>query len=160
MAKAYYIPLELTNNTIITEEYENCKVCWSKIGNRKVKSILIPSTKEQYYEYMRYEWRENKRQQRHGGNEQSIDRICDVYEVELKDDFDLEDSVMRKLLSYALREEMLKLSDKDRKILIMSSEGISEKSIGEAVGLSPKGVNKRKNSLFTILREGLNRANI
>lgn len=62
MAKAYYIPLELTNNTIITEEYENCKVCWSKIGNRKVKSILIPSTKEQYYEYMRYEWRENKRQ--------------------------------------------------------------------------------------------------
>ena len=42
----------------------------------------------------------------------------------------------------------------------MSSEGISEKSIGEAVGLSPKGVNKRKNSLYTILREDLNRANI
>lgn len=83
-----------------------------------------------------------------------------MYELELKDDFDLEDSVMRKLLSYALREELLKLSDKDRRILIMSSEGISEKSIGEAVGLSPKGVNKRKNSLYTILREGLNRANI
>ena len=48
--KQYYIPLERTPETVITEEYKDCEVRWSKIGCRKVRTILIPATKEQYYE--------------------------------------------------------------------------------------------------------------
>ena len=45
--KNYYIPLEITPETIITEEYRNSEVHWSKIGCRKVRTILIPATKEE-----------------------------------------------------------------------------------------------------------------
>lgn len=42
--KHFYIPLELTPETVITEEYKDCEVRWSKIGCRKVRTILIPAT--------------------------------------------------------------------------------------------------------------------
>jgi len=44
--KRFYIPLELTPETVITEEYKDCEVRWSKIGCRKVRTILIPANKE------------------------------------------------------------------------------------------------------------------
>ena len=63
--KKYYIPLEITPETIITKEYTNSEIHWSRIGNRMVRTILIPATEEQYLEYMRPLWREDKRRQRH-----------------------------------------------------------------------------------------------
>lgn len=33
--KKYYIPLELTSENVITEEYKDCEVRWSKIGCRR-----------------------------------------------------------------------------------------------------------------------------
>ena len=60
----YYIPMEVKKDTIITPEYESAPRQWSKIGNRMVRTILIPATKEQYEAYMQPEWKENKRQQR------------------------------------------------------------------------------------------------
>lgn len=158
MTEKYYIPLELTIDNVIPEEYQNCKICWSKIGNRKIKAILIPATKEQYYAYMRPEWREDKRKQRHGVYEKSVDEACDVYELELKDDFNLEDNVISKLLLSTVAKEMSNWSDKDRKILSMLLEGASERYIGETVGMSQKGVNKRKHVLLDKLRSILENA--
>lgn len=60
----YYIPLEVKEGTIITKEYEAAPRMWSKIGNRKVRTILVPATEEQYKVYMQPEWKEDKRQQR------------------------------------------------------------------------------------------------
>lgn len=60
----YFIPLEVKEGTIITKEFEDAPRTWSKIGNRRVRTILIPATKEQYEAYMRPEWKEDKRQQR------------------------------------------------------------------------------------------------
>lgn len=60
----YFIPLEVKEETIITKEFEDAPRMWSKIGNRKVRTILVPATKEQYEAYMRPEWKEDKRQQR------------------------------------------------------------------------------------------------
>ena len=54
----YFIPLEVKEGTIITKEYEEAPRQWSKIGNRKVRTILIPATKEQYEAYMRPEGKE------------------------------------------------------------------------------------------------------
>ena len=51
--KKFFIPLELTPETVITEPYKDCEVRWSKIGCRMVRTILIPATEEQYRAYMR-----------------------------------------------------------------------------------------------------------
>ena len=55
--KRWYIPMEVTDKTVFTTEYENAPRKWSKIGNRMVRTILIPATKEQYEAYMRPQWK-------------------------------------------------------------------------------------------------------
>lgn len=153
--KKYYIPLGLTSETVITEEYKDCEVRWSKIGCRKVRTILIPSTKEQYYEFMRPLWREDKHQQRHGADKISADKAWDDYELEVPDDFDLEKEVVKKELLAALRHELAALQEIDRTILLMLADGSSEAATGKAVGLSQKAVNKRKHKLYALLKEHL-----
>ena len=153
--KQYYIPLERTPETVITEEYKDCEVRWSKIGCRMVRTILIPATEEQYRAYMRPLWREDKRQQRHGADEESVDRARDDYELEVPDDFDLEESILKKERLMALRRELAALQDIDRTILTMIADGFSEAAVGESVGLSQKAVNKRKHKLFALLQDRL-----
>lgn len=55
----------------------------------------------------------------------------------------------------ALWSHIGELSEENQIILTMFSEGASEREIAEAVGLSQKGVNKRKKALFELLRENL-----
>ncbi len=153
--KRFYIPLELTPETVITEKYKDCEIRWSKIGCRKVRTILIPATKEQYYEFMRPLWREGKRQQRHGTDEVSADRAQDDYELAVPDDFNLEEEVVKEELLAALRQELAALQDIDRTILVMIADGASEAATGKAVGLSQKAVNKRKHKLYALLKEHL-----
>ena len=153
--KRYFIPLELTPETVITEQYKNCEVRWSKIGCRRVRTILIPATEEQYRAYMRPLWREDKRQQRHGADETSADRAQDDYELEVPDDFDLEKIVLKKELLIALRRELAALQDIERTILLMVANGHSETAIGKAVRLSQKAVNKRKHKLYALLQDRL-----
>ena len=129
--KQYYIPLELTPETVITEAYKDCEVRWSKIGCRKVRTVLIPATEEQYREYMRPLWREDKRQQRHGADEVSADKVRDDYEVEVPDDFNLEEEVVKEELLAALRHELAALQDIDRTILLMIADGSSEAATGK-----------------------------
>ena len=153
--RKYYIPLELTPETVITEPYKDCEVRWSKIGCRRVRTILVPATEEQYYEFMRPLWREDKRQQRHGADETSADRAWDDYELEVPDDFDLEELILKKEQLTALRRELAALQDIDRTILTMIANGFSEAAVGESVGLSQKAVNKRKHKLFALLQDRL-----
>ena len=154
-SKKYFIPLEVTSETIITEEYKNCAIRWWKIGNRMVRAILIPATKEQYYEFMRPLWREDKRQQRHGADEISADKAQNDYELEVPDDFNLEEEVVKEELLAALRHELAALQDIDRTILLMIADRSSEAATGKAVGLSQKAVNKRKHKLYALLKEHL-----
>lgn len=153
--RQYYIPLEVTPETIISEEYKNCQTCWSRIGSRMVRTILIPATEEQYRAYMRPLWREGKHQQRHAADEVSVEKAHDDYDLELEDDFDLEEAVLKKELLTALRHELAALQDIDRTILLMIAGGSSEAAVGKAVGLSQKAVNKRKHRLYALLKEHL-----
>lgn len=66
--KQYYIPMEVNETSkefIIANGYNlsTDAVC-TKIGHRTVRAIMIPATKEQYLEYMRPLWREDKQGQR------------------------------------------------------------------------------------------------
>lgn len=175
----YFIPLEVKEGTIITKEYENAPRQWWKIGNRKVYAILVQVTKEQYEAYMRPEWKEDKRQQRlvekrrkrekaqeERREDQSVqgwdtpvsyERLCETeygFPEETRQE-SLDEILEKEELMEALRQELAKLEALDRTILQMASNGISEAAIGREVGLSQKGVNKRKQRLLEQLREQL-----
>lgn len=149
--KSYYIPLEVTEGTVITPEYDNAPVYGFKIGNRRVRVILIPASKDVYDAYMRPEWREDKRKQRHASQESSLEEIRDIYELEPADDVNLEDIVIKEELLKVLRRELDQLKEIDHIILDMFSQGYSESKIASAVGLSQKGVNKRKHRVLDYL---------
>lgn len=153
--KKFFIPLELTPETVITEPYKDCEVRWSKIGCRMVRTILIPATEAQYRAYMRPLWREDKRQQRHGDDEVSADKFSDEFELEPECDFNLEEVVLKKELLAALRRELAALQDVDQTILTMIANGFSEAAVGKSVGLSQKAVNKRKHKLYALLQDRL-----
>lgn len=175
----YFIPLEVKEGTIITKEYENAPRQWWKIGNRKVYAILVQVTKEQYEAYMRPEWKEDKRQQRlvekrrkrekaqeERREDQSVqgwdtpvsyERLCETeygFPEETRQE-SLDEILEKEELMEALRQELAKLEALDRTILQMASNGISEAAIGREVGLSQKGVNKRKQRLLEQLQEQL-----
>lgn len=62
--KQYYIPMEVNSTTIKDFGINPADVEWTRIGHRRVRVIMVPATKEQYYEYMRPLWAEDKRRQR------------------------------------------------------------------------------------------------
>ena len=66
--KQYYIPLEVNETSkefFIANGFNlSTEAVWTKIGHRTVRAIMIQVTKEQYLEYMRPLWREDKQGQR------------------------------------------------------------------------------------------------
>ena len=144
--KQHYIPMEVTAETIKDFGINPADVVWTRIGNRKARVIMIPVTEEQYYEYMRPLWREDKRQQRQEPPV-SLDKLYEDTEYEAADtDSDLEANVMKKMLI----EELHKALDME-----MYSKNHSEAEIGQAIGMSQKGVNKRKHKVLLKLNTRL-----
>ncbi len=115
--KQYYIPMEVTAETIKDFGINPADVVWTKIGNRKARVIMIPVTEEQYYEYMRPLWREDKRQQRQEPAV-SLDKLYEETEYEVADtDSDLEADVMKKMLIDELHKALDELEEIDRTIM-------------------------------------------
>ena len=177
--KRYYIPMEITRDTIITEEYKDCEIRLLRIGNRLVRAIPIPATKEQYEAYMRPIWKEDKRQQRlaekrrkreqaqeeHRADRSvqgwdtpvSFEQLCETeYGFPRENRQDSPEEILEKEeLLEAMRRELAKLEELDLTILQMAIQGVSEAAIGREVGLSQKGVNKRKHRILEQLRNQL-----
>ena len=142
--KQHYIPMEVTAETIKDFGINPADVVWTRIGNRKARVIMIPVSEEQYYEYMRPLWREDKRQQRQEPAV-SLDKLYEETEYEVADtDSDIEADVMKKMLI-----------EIDRTIMEMYSKNHSEAEIGQAIGMSQKGVNKRKHKVLLKLNTRL-----
>ena len=153
--KKYFIPMEVTTETIkefgIKPEY----VQWTKIGNKPVKVIMVPSTKEQYYEYMRPLWREDKRQQRQEPMA-SLDKLYEETEYEISDkDINIEEMLTKKFLIKELHKALDELEEIDRIIMKMYSRNCTETEIGQAIGMSQRGVGKRKQRILLKLRTRL-----
>ncbi len=153
--KQHYIPMEVTPETIKDFGINPADVVWTRIGNKPKKVIMIPVSEEQYKAYMRPLWREDKRQQRQEPIA-SLDKMYEETEYEAADtDSDLEADVMKKVALDALYQELDKLEELDRIIMEMYSQDHSEAEIGRAIGMSQKGVNKRKQKIFRTLRTSL-----
>ena len=153
--KQYYIPMEVTAETIKDYGINPADVVWAKIGNRKKRVVMIAATEEQYYEYMRPLWREDKRQQRQEPMA-SLDKMYEETEYEAADtESDLEADIMKKMLIDELHKALDELEEIDRTIMEMYSNNHSEAEIGQAIGMSQKGVNKRKHKVLMKLNTRL-----
>ena len=153
--KQYYIPMEVTAETIKDFGINPADVVWAKIGNRKKRVVMIAATEEQYYEYMRPLWREDKRQQRQEPMA-SLDKMYEETEYEAADtESDLEADIMKKILIDELHKALDELEEIDRTIMEMYSNNHSEAEIGQAIGMSQKGVNKRKHKVLIKLNTRL-----
>lgn len=153
--KKYFIPMEVTPETIKEFGIKSEDVQWTKIGNKPVKVIMVPSTKEQYYEYMRPLWREDKRQQRQESMA-SLDKLYEETEYEIADkNTNIEEMLTKKFLIKELHKALEELEEIDRIIMKMYSRNCTETEIGQAVGMSQRGVGKRKQRILLKLRTRL-----
>ena len=153
--KKYFIPMEVTTETIKEFGIKPQDVQWTKIGNKPVKVIMVPSTKEQYYEYMRPLWREDKRQQRQESMA-SLDKLYEETEYEISDkNTNIEEMLTKKFLIKELHKALNELEEIDRIIMKMYSRNCTETEIGQAVGMSQRGVGKRKQRILLKLRTRL-----
>ncbi len=152
--RKYYIPMEVTAEIIRDFGINPAEVIWAKIGNQKLRAVMIPVSKEQYYEYMRPLWREAKRIQRQK-SAVSLDELYENTEYEAPDDTDLESAIMKKLLITELHKALDELDEADRTIMEMYAEKCSETEIGHAIGMSQRGVNKRKKKILMRLNSRL-----
>lgn len=164
--KQYYIPMEVNETSkefIIANGFNlSTDAVWTKIGHRTVRAIMIPATKEQYLEYMRPLWREDKQAQRASKQEDkrkmlpvSLDQLYENTEYEMSDEADLEESLIKQEMLKELHAALDELEEMDRTIMKMFGDGATEKQIAEVVHLSQKGVNKRKKRVFVQLKTRL-----
>lgn len=152
--KQHYIPMEVTAGTIKDFGINPADVVWTKIGIRRVRVIMISVSEEQYYEYMRPVWREDKRQQRQEPMA-SLDKMYEETEYEAAGTTDLETNVMKQIVIDELHKALDELEEIDRTIMDMYSHNHSEAEIGQAVGMSQRGVGKRKQRILLKLRTRL-----
>lgn len=153
--KQHYIPMEVTAETIKDFCINPADVVWTRIGNKPKRVVMIPATEEQYKNYMRPLWREDKRQQRQELMA-SLDKMYEETEYEAADtDSDLEADIMKKLMIDELHKALDELEEIDRTIMDMYSHDHSEAEIGQAIGMSQKGVNKRKHKVLLKLNNRL-----
>lgn len=152
--KQYYIPMEVTAETIKDFGINPADVVWAKVGSRRKRVVMVPATEEQYKEYMRPLWREDKRLQRQEPVS-SLDKMYEETEYEAADTSDLEADIMKAIMIYELHKALGELEGIDRIILEMYSQNRSETEIGQVVGMSQKGVNKRKHKVLLKLKSRL-----
>lgn len=161
-SKQYFIPMEVTSETIKDFNLSTENVQKSRIGNKSVKVIMVPATKEQYKEYMRPLWREDKRKQRASKAEDvvkmqplSLNQLFEDTEFEVSAGVNLETNLMKKLLIEELHKALDELEDIDRTIMLMLAQNFTESQIGQAVGMSQRGAGKCKQRILKKLRERL-----
>ena len=158
--KQYFIPMEISTQTDkrfakahgFTEEDIKS---W-KIGNRSTCVILIPCNEEEYRAYMRPIWKDMKAEERKKRyfeenkiTETSIEKLSDDYGLDIEDTSVDQD---KEILLMELKELLRTMEELDQQIVELYLSGHSEAAIGVEVGMSQKGVNKRKTKIFEIIK--------
>ena len=154
--KQYFIPMEIRTPTdkrfAKAHGYTEDDFKWWKIGNRLTRAILIPCTEAEYRAYMRPIWKDMKAEERKKKyfeeneiTETSIDKLSNDYGLEIEDTSIDQD---KELLLMELKELLQTMEELDQQIVELYLNGYSESAIGIEVGMSQKGVNKRKFKIF------------
>jgi len=147
-----------------------------RIWEVEIGGELIRVTEEVYRAYKRPRWAEHKRNERETrcvdengnrcmkpcskcnkkriGKPLSLDRLQESG-IDIPDGEDAATTAERNLLIAELRVALDELCILDRRIAVLFGDGKAEREIAMAVGLSQKGVNKRKAKIFARLKERL-----
>lgn len=133
-SKKYEIPMEVTNETIRDYGIDLSKVVWTKIGNKKVRAYMVPCTEEQYYEYMRPLWREDKNAQNRQAME-SLEKMAEDLDFDPASVFSVEESVVGDLVLEALIERLNNIGSEYGDIFKLIYEGGKTETVQKALGL-------------------------
>ena len=133
-SKQYAIPMEVTNETIRDFGIDPSKVVWTKIGNKKVRAFMVPCTKEQYSEYMRPLWREDKNAQNREAME-SLEKMTEDLDFDPPADFSMEDKVMGNMILEALIDHLNNIGSEYGDIFKMIYDGGKTEAVQKAFGL-------------------------
>lgn len=63
-ANQYFIPMEVSEETIRDYGFSKDDVKWTLLGNKKCRVVLVPATKAQFDAFMQPLWAEQKRESR------------------------------------------------------------------------------------------------
>jgi len=133
-SKEYAIPMEVTNETIKDFSIDPSQVIWTKIGNKKVRAIMVPCTEEQYYEYMRPLWREDKNAQNRQAME-SLEKMAEDLNFNPASAFSVEDSAVGDMVLEALIEHLNSIGSEYGDIFCLIYNGGKTDAVQEAFGL-------------------------
>jgi len=150
--------------------------CSRRIWEIEIDGELIRVTEEVYRAYKRPRWAEHKRDERESrcidekgnrcmrpcskcnekrtGKPLSLDKLFESG-TDIPDGEDTATTAERNLLIAELRVALDEFCILDRRIAELFGDGIAEREIAKTVGLSQKGVNKRKAKIFARLKERL-----
>ena len=133
-SKEYAIPMEVTNETIRDYGIDPSKVVWTKIGNRKVRAYMVPCTEEQYYEYMRPLWREDKNAQNREAME-SLEKMAEDLDFDPAGGLSTEDGVIANMVLEALIDHLNSIGSEYGDIFRLIYDGGKTEAVQKAFGL-------------------------
>ena len=157
----YYIPMEVTAETICDFGIKSSDIIPAKIGNKIVSAIMVSCTKEQYYAYMRPIWAEMQREERSrrcmvsngrgglkrcegdckkcgrmkNGNSLSLDRFYEENNLEFDEpDDDKTDIILALATLEDLITKLNAINPIYGRVIKMLYDGLSQRAIAAALG--------------------------
>ena len=156
-ARRYYAPMPVTKETILDFNIDEEEVRYTKIGNKLSKALMVPVTEEVYYEYMRHEWREDKREQRKE-QDLSLNQLLEDYDLDFEDtdnSEDIQQSLEQAELYSRLYRSIENINEPGKTIIQLLLKDKTEKEIAEIIGISQSSVNKKKKEAYKYLQKEL-----
>ena len=157
----YYIPMEVTAETICDFGIKSSDIIPATIGNKLVSAIMVSCTKEQYYAYMRPIWAEMQREERSrrcmvsngrgglkrcegdckkcgrmkNGNSLSLDRFYEENNLEFDEpDDDKTDIILALATLEDLITKLNAINPIYGRVIKMLYDGLSQRAISVALG--------------------------
>lgn len=164
-SKEFYIPMEVTEETIKDFAIDRSKVMWSKMSNRSCRVIMVKATEEQYRAYMRPLWREEQYVRRHGNGMLSSDAVREGHNggnttesdkrecIMLTSNQDIAEDMVYKEAVSRLQEILDSLEELDRKIVQGFYEQKTQTEIGRELGLKQRTVSNKIRKIFAKMSE-------
>lgn len=183
----YFIPMEVTKETIKDFNLDSSKVVPAKIGNKIVSAIMIPATKEQYDAYMQPLWAEIKREERtrrctvsdgkgklkrceldckscekmKDGAPLSIESFFEETELEFEDpEANRCEAILTAMLFEDLLDKLRQQSPDLANIFEMLYDGKSQYAIAELIGKPQTSINYMIKSIRKILQQHVDREDL
>ena len=176
----YFIPMEVTKETVTDFNLDSSQVVPAKIGNKIVSAIMIPATKEQYDAFMQPLWAEMKREERSrrcpvsagkgklkrceldckscekmkDGAPLSLESFFEETELEFKDpDANQCEAILTAMLFEDLLEKLHQQAPDLASIFEMLYDGKSQYAIAELIGKPQTTVNYMIKRMRLILQQ-------